>query len=222
MARKPKRRGVKYSRKRRSYARDFGAGVDPFGTISFKYGMKDVISKDKHPRRRRAVNTLGGMTGGILLIPSATYGLVSGTKAFAKSSGGLSSRMSKGALGAAHGAMYPYKAIMDTSTSAGAIRSGRVSHKTAKVLKDLLGSELPAFKSLGMFNKLDVNEINWMLSRLPKTKKVQIINLLKDRRNTALSTLGIGAMVSGGAANVQYRAGRRTRKAFEREKRLGA
>lgn len=61
---------------RRSYAKDFLAGVDPTGTVTYGYGVRDAPSSPKSQLTRKMVGTVGGAVGGALAIPSAISGLI--------------------------------------------------------------------------------------------------------------------------------------------------
>lgn len=59
----------------RSYMKDFLAGVEPMGIITFGYGAKDIKRPAKEQAMRRAVGTTGGFLGGAAAVPSALGGI---------------------------------------------------------------------------------------------------------------------------------------------------
>jgi len=196
--------------KTRSYLRDLGAGIDPFGTISFKYGMKDVKNKVKRPGRRRTVNTIGGIIGGTTLVPSTTYGAVQAVKGFSKP-GNIRSRLARAGSGFLQGAKYPYQAIGDASKTLTALKTNTVTERTLRAVRNLFGG------SDGMASATNTTQLSSMIGRMKPQHRKKLESAIKDKRNTAISAIAAGGMTSGGAANVQYRAGRKTRKKFQRE-----
>lgn len=83
----------------RSLMKDFLAGVDPTGTRTFSYGMKDA---GKEKGVRSTVGAIGGLVGGATVVPAVVSGLIGGAQGFGK--GGL-----KGVLpGFASGTYKPF------------------------------------------------------------------------------------------------------------------
>lgn len=63
-------------RARRALLKDFLGGVEPTGTLTYRYGSEDVDDPKARPGLRRAIGTAGGAMGGAVAIPSAVSGVI--------------------------------------------------------------------------------------------------------------------------------------------------
>lgn len=212
-----------------SYAREFVAGVDPFGFWTSRLGQEAErrgTSEADH-RARQVVGTVGGLAGGGLLIPSAISGVIGGV-------GGISGGAKGMARGAVEGFKKPVQGLLSLHRTRGLVNRAYESSKAipTKVeldaMKNLMG-EVPVGELAGVAKDKAV-------SSAPKLRKAQqVINKLQRGGNVPvtanrakeldealsvptrkiLSGIGMGAGVGGLGAYAQYGKGRQMEQEFQ-------
>jgi hypothetical protein len=60
----------------RSYLKDLLAGIDPTGSKTFTYGIKDASKSDREKAVRLGLGVAGGILGGAVLVPSVVAGII--------------------------------------------------------------------------------------------------------------------------------------------------
>jgi len=112
----------------RSYIKDFLAGVDPTGSKTFSYGVKDAPVSSNEKALRMGVGVAGGILGGALLVPSVVSGLV-----------GMAGNITKGptrmVTGFGKGFVRPIKAIVGGTQTIKTL--GRVQEGATLTPKDV-------------------------------------------------------------------------------------
>lgn len=95
------------------YAKDFMAGMDPFGAWTSGYGQKAEragVTEKKH-RTKQLLATAGGLVGGGLAVPAGIGGVTGGVSSALGAKGGAKARAAAGLAGAAKGALEPFTGL---------------------------------------------------------------------------------------------------------------
>ena len=215
----------------RSYLKDFAAGVDPTGTKTFGYGMKDAPVSQAEASKRRAVGVAGGILGGATVVPSAVSGIIGGMKNIKRGPIAM-------ARGFGQGAISPYQKLYRAGRGERALKqlheTGHVTPSQAEMLgkvmpgdprltrvmtgdktymekaKGLLGRKSQTMEDLEAMRRLAVNHPGLIDSLRAKIRAKGI---------NALSGMGISGTVGGGSAYLQYGKGRRTGKIMTQKQR---
>lgn len=196
-------------------AKDFLAGIDPFGIWTANYGQaaeEAGISEEAH-RLKRTVGTAGGIVGGAVVVPSVILGTIEAGKS-----------------GVLEGAKTVPKAF-----ARGAAEPIRGVYHGTKALSAL--SRLEAGKEL---TKGDVKALQFLKSRVPlgaledaahglagkavPTDPAKITKMLaqaarkpaKSALGSAIAQLSLGGVIGGYGAYSQYRRGREAEQGFQK------
>lgn len=196
----------------RSAVRDVAAGVDPFGSITFGYGMADANISDAEARKRRALSTVGGAAGGAVAVPAGISGTIGAMKGLGQ--GGLRGA----ARGFAQGATAPFRKLYH------AARSSRALQQVQQ------GKEMSAggARSLGRFAEtvtgrtISPEAAQQVVSHAPRPLVQKLHGKTKEEVGKGVRTLGLSGALSGGAAYLQYGKGRETGKLMTPEARAKA
>lgn len=212
------------------YAKDFMAGVDPFGVYTSRYGQEAQragVSEHKHTAKR-LIGTAGGIVGGGVVIPTAVSGIMGAVKG---AKGGLGGA----AAGFLHGAQKPMKSLGGALKARGylaraaAAPGGRTAATAQEMaaLKDLAGGI-----SIGdIFRKGSKAaeggsgfKLRNMLSAIPSAMRGQLTLTPAQARmmhegvkaplRSALTGLGMAAGVGGAGAYMQYGKGRQSEQEY--------
>jgi hypothetical protein len=198
----------------RSLAKDFAAGVDPIGVVTYRYGAADARGKIEKSRRQKAIiaGTAGGLLGGGVAIPAITVGAVRAGQGFIKGKGNIGTRAVRGLRGFAEGAKEPFRQIVDTNRASMALR--RVSKGGKAMGKPELGSVQRVVKDV---NIKDLEEAAAATGSTPG-KLLTLFRSGQVSRGTAKAlspsvtnsarsvnaAFGSSALISGGTATVGY------------------
>ena len=201
----------------RSLSRDFAAGVDPIGMLTYRYGANDARHKIERSQRRKAlaVGTAGGLIGGGLIVPAATMGAVRGGQAVLKGKGGVGTRIARGGAAALKGMGEPFRQIVDANRGNRAlkrmVRSGRAlspseQSSVSRLVKGVNVSELEAAgKATGRSAAAVMKDIRG--GRVTKRTAKALSPSVESSARSVNAAFGSSAAISGGTALVGYARG---------------
>lgn len=178
----------------RTYAADFLAGVDPTGTITSNYGIRDAGKTQAEQNRRKWTGVAGGVVGGGVLIPGLVGGVGGAVTGAAK--GGV-----RGAMrGAVEGAQKPFKQVFHAVRAQGGLnRMARQGGTLTEAQKDSL-NYLSGSNNAGWMNLAGRLGLGRQVAR---GAQEQVGRGLQE----GLSGIGLSAAVGSGSALMQYNKG---------------
>jgi hypothetical protein len=205
-----------------NHAQDFAAGIDPFGAFTNTYATENQeagLSEANH-RSRQAVNTVGGVIGGGLAVPSFIGG-VDEALSGARRGSGVVGRLAGAGAGLIEGAQKPIRGLIDSSRARKAV--GRSVEEGGTKLDDAEVSSFDSIKdeatldSVSRINSDDglnvgPNDIqrfqqdNYLTEDMGKALDEPVTEATSSLRNN----LAIGGAIGGAGAAYQYERGRQT------------
>ena len=211
---------------RRSYMKDFAAGVDPTGTATSSYGIRDAGASDSEARRRRLTGTLGGFVSGAALIPAVVGGTIEGVKGVAR--GGLR----QGLRSAIKGTTMPYKQLYQARIGGKGLKamseSGRaLSKKELNALHGLAGAQglpvdrLPSAQAM-MKGQREAIGRGALKSQRARQEVGELSKIVNEKGTEAAAGLGLSGAIGAGSAYLQYGKGRELGKHMTAEQRAKA
>lgn len=204
----------------RSYLKDFAAGVDPTGTSTFQYGMRDAKRWGSASKARQAVNTLGGVVGGATVIPAAVGGVVGAFRGAAAAPGGPKAKLVAAGKGLATGALSPFRSIHRGLKASSALKAAETGAKLSPEQLGHLGKfmshELP-IKGNVIGDIATPSRIQTALSGMPPAAVAKLRKRLGGEIASGVGALGLSGAVSGGSAFLQYGKGGKTQESVNRQ-----
>ncbi len=215
-------------------AKDFAAGIDPFGNWTSGYGQqgeRQGMSGGQHAARM-TTGVAGGLVGGGLMLPSAISGLVEGGRGLAKGGPGIRGKLTAAAKGAWEGTKAPIQDLqrgMRTTKALKQVASGEAKGLTAAQSADLqkilgqasIGDAVAGAKSMGGGG----GPLGWIRSanKARKLMKGQVdadtaralLPAVQSGTAAGKTTLALGGAVGSVGAGVQYQKGRLTEREFQ-------
>lgn len=210
----------------RALVKDFGAGIDPIGMLTYRYGATDARHKIKRRQRTKAlvVGTAGGLIGGGLLIPAATVGMIRGGQGVLKGKGSLKSRIARGGVAALKGMGEPFRQIVDANRGNRALKrmirtgkglSGSEQRSISRLVKGVNVSELEvAGKATGRSAAAVMKDIR--SGRITKRTAKALAPSVESTARSVNAAFGSSAAISGGTALVGYARGESDETAFQK------
>lgn len=200
----------------RNVGKDFGAGIDPTGVVTYGYGIADAPKSKATARKRRLLGTAGGMVGGALIVPSALSGLMGAGKGLIRlRREGLAGLGRHTLTGLKRPLVEPVRAWL-ARRSLAQMAAGKTLGSSAKArLLDLVGQGLKDVnpiigKRLGkLWAKASPATRFGLLSSAEPKAYAGASTMLSRRVNQAASFMGLGGLVNAGSAYYQYGQGRR-------------
>jgi hypothetical protein len=213
------------------YAKEFAAGVDPFGIWSGRYGQeaqREGISEGKH-KARQLVGTAGGVLGGGLLVPSAISGIMGAV-------GGAKGGLGGAARGFVKGFKKPVGSLVQAGRARGLLRraaksgSAVASKAEGKALRglaeqvpvgDLAAAARGQGKGVAGLAAKAKETIPELLQagqgglRISAEHAAPVQAALKAPIRKAVTGVGLGGAVGGLGAYAQYGKGRQAEKEFQ-------
>ena len=192
-----------------SYVKDFLAGVDPTGTKTFDYGMKNKKNHSAH----RAIGTAGGLIGGMTVVPAVTVGAVRGASAMLRGGGGLKSRLARGGSAFVNGIKEPIEGPIRAFRGLKKMKQYRAGTATIENVTDDENVRFIAGKTpMGFLNRkpggggnLDFDIRNL---RAASQNKDELLDKGLQAGNKVLGegigALGLSGLIGGGSAYLQY------------------
>tara|TARA_R110002126_G_scaffold70402_5_gene177199 strand:- start:35 stop:1819 length:1785 start_codon:yes stop_codon:yes gene_type:complete len=221
------------------YAKDFVAGMDPFGAWTGGYGQaaeRQGASEGKH-RTKQMLGAAGGALGGAVVVPGAVGGIIGGVSGAASARGGLKARALAGAAGAVEGATMPFRSLFKAhqaqrATSRAIAAGGDVAFTPAESsAMRFVAGRVPVGEALPLGGKLrgaapssgNIDEYlqsaRAAANSASKETKLDGLRTADAQTRSAVrkgvSQLGLGGAVGTAGAYVQYGKGRATEQAFQ-------
>jgi len=207
------------------YAKDFAAGIDPFGAYTSRYGQeaqRKGLSRKTH-RKKQMAGVAGGVVGGAVVVPSAIHGLIGAGKGLA--SGGGVRGMARGAVsGAVRGAKYPLesvyrgtkavKTLNRAAKTTGGVSLTKAQKKNLRYMSDNASVDAArdqAEKALKAGSPLRTSSSN----RISQDQAKQVLPGARKELAGGYAQLGLGGAIGAGGAHVQYQKGRDAEKEFQ-------
>jgi hypothetical protein len=210
----------------RPLMKDFAAGIDPIGMLTYRYGATDARHKIERARRRKAlaVGTAGGLIGGGLIVPAATVGAIRGGQAALKGKGGIGSRIARGGAAALKGMGEPFRQIVDANRGNRALKrmirtgkglSGPEQRSVSRLVKGVNVSELEAAgKATGRSAAAVMKDVR--SGRVTKRTAKALAPSVESTARSVNAAFGSSAAISGGTALVGYARGESDETAFQK------
>jgi len=219
----------------RSYIKDFLAGVDPTGTDTFKYGLKDAPRIKRQQSTRRTIGTVGGLIGGGLVIPSAVGGLIGA----AKGAGGGLKGVARGFVSGAAAPVTKVISAVRLQRFLGKLERGKgITQPELKKAVRATTHLFPDVRQAITLGKRVVNKgkqsTNFVASALknsdgisaeqalraiPKETAGEARKYIRTQLSAGLGGLGVSGLVGAGSAHLQYGKGGRVGKLMTPEQR---
>ena len=213
----------------RSVLKDFAAGVDPTGTLTFDYGRADPGVSERTSAIRRGVGMVGGTIGGALAIPAGISGVIGAGQAFAKARGGLRSRFAAMPGGLLYGAKKPFSQLYHAGRAGGVLRRAEQEGAEALSKKDV--SALSSFGKQMVPTELQALAAHQRAAQVlqkPEAIRSTVQGMTPEQLQAARSAvsgeavaagmgLGLSGAIGGGSAYMQYGRGRAVGQQHQRE-----
>lgn len=226
-----------------AYAREFAAGVDPFGIWTGRYGQEAEragTSERKH-RTLQALGTAGGVVGGGLLVPSVISGVMGAVggatkggwkglapaawKGFKKPVGDLvraaqATKFLRRAAGSTKGVVPSQKERKMIQSLVAEVPLGEVAGKgvNPEVIKRLqeIGGKTRATSIKGKAQAVQQQLTNVSQARVVPESAEALLGTLQGPIRRGVTGVALGGVVGGVGAYAQYGKGRQAEKGFQK------
>lgn len=194
----------------RSIGKDFAAGVDPFGSVTFGYGLKDAPISEGEAAKRNAAAVGGGLVGGAVVVPAAISGAIGAAKGATK--GGLRGAV-KGGIEGAHSIYSKIYRGVRGNRSLGRVQEGKIiSPGEVRNLATLAEQSTRTSHPVIEMAKVNPSAAGHHLRRMGPEEITAIRGRVSGDVTEGIATLGLSGAIGGTAAHMQYNKGRATGK----------
>ena len=200
---------------KRALWKDFMAGVDPTGTKTSVYGVKDVPASTGQRALRQGVGTVGGLLGGALVVPSVVYYIIEGAAA-APGGGSWKQRLARIGAAAGRGFLKPIREPLRAHRAANVMQKvqqgGRVVARDVGTMRrfaqlNLMSGVIPGLAS----GKATPQQLQRAMEFMKSTGKLDpALKSTQTEVSKGLAAIGLSGLIGGGSAALQYHKGGQT------------